>query len=122
MDFVLGFALLLLFQLLGEISVILFELPVSGPVVGLVYLLITLIIRGRVGKKFQSVSSQLLGHLSLLFVPAGVGLMLHYELLMKEWFAIGSALLLSTVIMLSANAAIMMFCKKYLSKGENNEH
>ncbi|TRX55115.1 CidA/LrgA family protein [Thalassomonas sp. M1454] len=118
MPFILGFALLILFQFLGEVVVILLELPVSGPVVGLVLLLLTLIVRGRVGQPLQQVSSTLLGHLSLLFVPAGVGLMLHYELLVKEWFAISLALIIGTVIMLVCTALCMSLTNKLFTKGD----
>lgn len=38
----------------------------------------------------------LLSHLSLLFVPAGVGVMLHLGRIAEEWPAILAALLLST--------------------------
>lgn len=119
MKFILGFALLLLFQLLGEITVILLELPVSGPVVGLVLLLLTLMVHGRVGQPLHEASSTLLGHLSLLFVPAGVGLMLHYELLAKEWFAISSALVIGTLIMLVSTALIMSITNKLFTKGNS---
>ncbi len=122
MDFILGVALLIVFQLLGEITVILFALPVSGPVVGLVLLLVTLIIRGRVGKQLKAASTTLLGHLSLLFVPAGVGLMLHYQLLAKEWLAISVALVIGTVIMLVSTAAIMSLTTRLFSKGQPHEH
>lgn len=121
MDFILGFSLLVLFQLLGEITVIWFELPVSGPVVGILLLLTTLIIRGKVDKSLQQSSSTLLGHLSLMFVPAGVGLMVHYQLLAKEWLAISGTLILGTLIMLATTALIMNYSARYLSKGEQSE-
>jgi len=67
--------LLLIYQLAGEVSVRLLGLPVPGPVVGMVMLFITLMIRGQMVKAVEPASSALLGHLSLLFVPAGVGLL-----------------------------------------------
>ena len=121
MNFVLGFALLLIFQLLGEIAKILFGLPVSGPVLGLVFLLITLIIRGRVGEPLIKTANNLLGNLSLLFIPAGVGLMTHYHLLAKEWLAISVALVASTLFMLFILAAIMNISTRMVSKGNRDE-
>ena len=113
--------MLLVFQLLGEIGVILLELPVSGPVLGLVLLLLTLIIRGKVGEPLKKTASNLLSHLSLLFIPAGVGLMTHYQLLAKEWFAISVALVLGTLIMLFSMAAMMNITTKIFSKGKSGE-
>ncbi|WNC72679.1 CidA/LrgA family protein [Thalassotalea psychrophila] len=116
MDFILGFVLLLIFQLLGEMVVILFELPVSGPVVGIVLLLTALIIKGSVGKSLNTASTTLLGHLSIMFVPVSVGLMAHYELLVNEWLPITATLILSTIIMLASTALIMAFTSKFLVK------
>lgn len=116
MDFILGFTLLLLFQLLGEMIVILFELPVSGPVVGIVLLLIALIIKGSVGKPLNTAATTLLGHLSIMFVPVSVGLIAHYELLMNEWLAITATLIGSTIIMLVSTALIMSVSSRFLVK------
>lgn len=116
MDFILGFVLLLIFQLLGEMIIILLELPVSGPVVGIVLLLVTLIIKGSVGKSLNTASTTLLGHLSIMFVPVSVGLMAHYELLVNEWLPITATLILSTIIMLASTALIMAFTSRFLVK------
>ncbi|NMP16124.1 CidA/LrgA family protein [Thalassotalea sp. Y01] len=112
MKFVLGFAILLAYQLLGEILVILLELSVSGPVIGLLLLLATLIVRGQVGESLNTSSSHLLGHLSLMFIPAGVGLMTHYKLLAQEWLAISIGLVAGTLIMLFSCALIMQLMAK----------
>ncbi len=104
--------MLLAYQLLGEVLVILFELPVSGPVIGLLLLLATLIIRGRVGESLTTSSTHLLSHLSLMFIPAGVGLMTHYQLLTSEWLAISVALVVGTLLMLASCALIMQFLLK----------
>lgn len=116
MDFILGFTLLLIFQLLGEVLVILFQLPVSGPVMGIVLLLIALIIKGSVGKPLNDASTTLIGHLSIMFVPVSVGLMAHYELLMNEWLAITVTLIGSTIIMLVSTALIMSFTSRFFVK------
>ena len=116
MNFIIGFIWLLAYQLLGEIVVITFELSVSGPVIGLILLLLTLIIRGKEGESLKSAANNLLSHLAMLFVPAGVGLMVHYELLAKEWLAISVALVLGTVIMLVSCALIMKLATKFFTK------
>ena len=63
---------LLVCQLVGEIVIVAFGLPVPGPVVGMVLLFVYLILRRGVSEDLSNTSHGLLRHLSLLFVPAGV--------------------------------------------------
>jgi hypothetical protein len=72
-----GLAVLLLFQLLGEVLSHLLALPVPGPVVGMVLLLLALELRLPQREGLRSTASGLLGVLSILFVPAGVGIVQH---------------------------------------------
>jgi holin-like protein len=116
MNFLNGITLLLIYQLVGEISVLLLRIPVPGPVLGMVMLFLTLIFRGRSTTSLDSASNALLGHLSLLFVPAGVGMMVHFDRIINEWLPISIALILSTVITMAATAAIMLASSRLLSK------
>ncbi len=75
-------------------------MPVPGPVLGMMLLVAFFALRGGVPDELKKVASVILAHLSLLFVPAGVGLMLHAARLEAEWLAIGAALLGSTVLSL----------------------
>jgi len=104
--------LLLVYQLVGEVLVQLTGLPVPGPVVGMLLLFITLIVRGRVPETFRNTAQQLLSHLSLLFVPAGVGVMLHFGRLGKEWLALAVALVASTVITIAVTALVMRLLQR----------
>jgi putative effector of murein hydrolase LrgA (UPF0299 family) len=74
-------SLILLCQLAGEVIVRGLGLPMPGPVLGLMFLLLLLLGRDRFallargplqGDGVESVSRGLLAHLSLLFIPAGV--------------------------------------------------
>lgn len=100
-------ATLLVFQLLGEVLVLASGAPVPGPVLGLALLLFTLVLRPTAVTGLKPTAQALLQHLSLLFVPAGVGVMLHLQRLGDEALAIGVALVLSTWIGL-ASAALTM--------------
>lgn len=91
---------LLAFQLAGELIVRLTGVPVPGPVLGMVMLVAFFALRGGVPDELKKVASVILQHLSLLFVPAGVGLMLHAARIEAEWLAIGAALVGSTVLSL----------------------
>jgi putative effector of murein hydrolase LrgA (UPF0299 family) len=115
-NFLNGITILLAYQLVGEVSARLLQLPVPGPVVGMVLLFITLLLRGGLEKTLDTASSALLSHLSLLFVPAGVGVIVHFHRIGHEWLPITVALLLSTVITLAATALIMLGVSRLLGK------
>jgi putative effector of murein hydrolase LrgA (UPF0299 family) len=104
----LGFFIVLLScQLLGEIIVIAAGLPLPGPVVGMALLFIGLLVRGSIPAGLDRMGDALLSHLSLLFVPAGVGVMLHAELIGAELLPIAASVIISTMITIVVTAWIM---------------
>ena len=89
---------LLVFQLVGEVIAQGFGLPVPGPVVGMLLLFLVLVLRAPLAGRLQATAQDILRHLSLLFVPAGVGVMLHLRRITDEWLALGLALVVSTAL------------------------
>lgn len=89
---------LLLFQLAGEVTARGLGLPVPGPVLGMLLLFGWLILRDGPSEELRGTTQNLLQHLSLLFVPAGTGVMLHLGRLRDEWLAITVSLVVSTFI------------------------
>ena len=124
--FLFGITALLCFQLLGEVIVRLLKLPVPGPVAGLVFLLIALMILGKaktpvhqsIQDNVKQSSSTLLNHLSLLFVPAGVGVMVHFDKLAQEWLPITVALIFGALITLAATALSMKLMMHWVNAKE----
>lgn len=116
MSFLNGITVLLLYQLIGEFTVRLLEWPIPGPVLGMVMLFLTLVLKGRVPESVGTASTALLSHLSLLFVPAGVGMMVHFGRIADEWLPITVVLLLSTVVTMAATAGIMQLTSGWLGK------
>jgi holin-like protein len=104
---------LLLFQLFGEIIVRSLSAPIPGPVVGMLLLFVALLIRREVPKELKTTAQGLVGHLSLLFVPAGVGVMVHTALLQDEWLAIVATLIISTFITMIVTAVTMRFLSRF---------
>ena len=98
---------LLLFQLTGEAIVLFFVLPVPGPVIGMALLFGTLAWRGGPSVPLRESAQKLLQHLSLLFVPAGVGVMLHFQRMGDEWRPIVVALIASTLLAIAVTALVM---------------
>jgi holin-like protein len=101
-----GFTVLLLCQLAGELLVRATGVPVPGPVVGMVILLAGLTIRGHRPDGVEVVADRLLANLSLLFVPAGVGVTQYFHLIADEWEAIVLALFGSTLATFAVTALI----------------
>ena len=102
--FLAGVTWLLLFQCAGEVASRLLGLPVPGPVVGMLLLFIALRVRKRIPDPIGAAADALAKHLSLLFVPAGVGVMMYFGRLAGEWLPIALALLVSTVAAIAAAA------------------
>ncbi len=99
--------LLLLFQLVGEAISMFFALPVPGPVIGMALLFAALAWRGGPSIELRETAQNLLQHLSLLFVPAGVGIMLHWQRLSEEWQPLLVALVASTFITIGITALVL---------------
>ncbi|PWV80632.1 CidA/LrgA family protein [Halomonas sp. A11-A] len=74
-----GMSVLLTCQFLGEVIARGLTLPIPGPVIGMVILLIGLMVRGKVPRSLRLTGEGLLRYLTLLFVPAWVGLMVHFR-------------------------------------------
>ena len=109
--------LLLLFQLTGETITMLFHLPVPGPVIGMGLLFGALVLRGGASAELRNTAQSLLQHLSLLFVPAGVGVMLHFERIADEWLPILVTLPASTFATIAVTALIL----RALHRDESSE-
>ena len=102
-----AFAVLLLFQCLGEGIVFVFHLPLPGPVAGMLLLMAALIALPRLQAMLEQAASTLLSHLSLLFVPAGVGIVAVAGSGSGHWLAILASLLVSTVLALAVTGLIL---------------
>lgn len=95
---------LLLFQLAGEALTQLFSLPIPGPVLGMGLLFLALFFPKWVPPALRQTTHDFLQHLSLLFVPAGVGVLQHFHRMSQEWLPITLALILSAVLTVAVTA------------------
>lgn len=102
-----AFAVLLVFQCLGEGIVFLFGLPIPGPVVGMLLLMAALLAWPRLMQQVEQAANTLLAHLSLLFVPAGVGIVAAAGSGSGHWVAILASLLVSTILALAVTGLIL---------------
>ena len=117
------FAILLTFQSVGELLTYSLHLPVPGPVIGMVLLVAYLLVdKGRVLEIMQGTVSELLRHLTILFVPAGVGVMTQLSRIGQEWLPIVVATVVSTWLSIAAGALVTRALMRRLGDhGEANE-
>lgn len=101
-----GFIKLLVFLLLGEAVSHLLPIAIPGAVIGMVLLFLWLTIRDTEDSQLVGFSTALLRHLSLLFIPASVGIMVHLDYLITEWVAILAAVLVSTLMSIVVTAFV----------------
>ena len=101
-----GFAWLLVLQSAGELLARGLHLPFPGPVVGLVLLLVALNFEA-VRTPVSACADFLLAHLSLLFVPVGVGVMTHLGLIGEYGARMLAVIVLSTWIGLAVTALVL---------------
>lgn len=104
---IISLTVILLCQLLGEVIARGFGWPVPGPVLGMLFLLAFLSVRDQIrkkmpefGKTLDSTGKGLLAHLSLLFIPASVGVVQRLDVLKEYGPGLIVALVVSTFITL----------------------
>jgi holin-like protein len=121
-------SLILLCQLAGEVIVRGLGLPMPGPVLGLVFLLLLLLARDRFAvlargplqrDGVENASRGLLAHLSLLFVPAGVGVVQKLDLVAEHGIAIAVILALSVVVTLLVTVATFLVVSRLMARGRS---
>lgn len=111
-----AFALILGFQLVGEVLSRWLGLPLPGPVLGMVGLLLAFMIWPRLARHMQTVLRPLLMHMSLFFVPAGVGVITHEALIGDHGVAILIVLVTSTLLALAAGGVAFVLVAKWVGQ------
>jgi len=101
-----GFAWILIFQCVGEVVAQAVSGLWPGPVIGMLTLAFALAYRP-LREPVSSAASALLPHLSLLFVPIGVGVLLHTELIARSGWTLLGVLVVSTWIGMLVTALVL---------------
>jgi putative effector of murein hydrolase LrgA (UPF0299 family) len=101
-----GMAILLCFQLAGEIASRLGQLPVSGPIIGMAALLLWLHLKREVDADLGRVGDGILANMALLFVPVGVGAMSYAGLFAGAWPVIALAIVAGAAATLVVTALV----------------
>ena len=106
--------IILLFQLMGEFIQKFFEFSIPGPVIGLIFLLSVLLIIKKINKKREAFDTNLvisaenlLSYLPLLFIPVGVGVVMHLSLLEENLVSVLLVIVFGTLLTLALTGYVM---------------
>lgn len=117
--------LILLCQLAGEVLVRGFGLALPGPVVGLLLLLTLLLVRDKLSllevgplrnDGVEKAAKVLLANMSLMFVPAGVGVVQKLDLIAEHGAAIAGVLIGSVIITLLVTVATFLISARLMAR------
>jgi holin-like protein len=101
-----GLALLLLLQASGEALARVLALPIPGPVIGMV-LLLGALRWAPLREPIAAAAEFLLAHLSLLFVPVGVGVITHLALISQYGLRLVAVIVGATWIGMAVTALVL---------------
>ncbi|HAV09530.1 MAG TPA: CidA/LrgA family protein [Rhodobacteraceae bacterium] len=104
-------------QLAGEVISRGLALPLPGPVLGMVFLVLGLGLWPALRDAVRPTAMGLLSHLSLLFVPAGVGVVAHLDLLTAQGPALALALIVSTLAAIAVGALTFKALARWMGQG-----
>ena len=105
--------IILLYQLIGELFLKFVGLSIPGPVIGLVLLLLTLLLIQKrqkvvpIKEDLFNSAEILLNYLPLLFIPVGVGVVMHLSLLEDNLASVVFVIILGTLSTLALTGYIM---------------
>jgi len=108
-------------QLAGEAMARALDLPLPGPVLGLVLLLAGFAALPGLVDRMRPLASGLLAHLSLLFVPAGVGVIGHLDRLSGQGGLLLAAIVISTALAIATGALAFVAVARLTGQAQGPE-
>ena len=121
--------IIFLFQLIGESIQKYFELTIPGPVIGLILLLISFILLknsknifvNKAKNEIVSTATHISNYLSLLFVPIGVGVVMHLSYLEKNYIEVLGVIFFSTILTIGFTALVMETINNRFKKNDRKK-
>jgi holin-like protein len=124
-----GLIVILMCQLAGEAVARGLGVPIPGPVIGMALLFALLLLRDRSaarlpafaqGDTLEKTGQGLLAHLSLLFIPAGVGVVQNLGVFAEHGVALGTAIVVSTALALLTTAWVFLWVARLMAPKEDD--
>ena len=124
-----GIFIIFLVQLIGESAQKYFELTVPGPVIGLILLLTSFILLknsknifvNKAKNEIVSTATHISNYLSLLFVPIGVGVVMHLSYLEKNYTEVLGVVFFSTILTIGFTALVMEAINNRFKKNDGKK-
>ena len=114
----LGLCVLFVFQALGELIKLATGTILPGPVIGLMLLFLSLLVRRGVPTSVGDTGTRLIGALPLLLTPPSVGLFFLGDQLQGKGYAVALAVLIGTALTLVCSAFLMTWLIRVTDKGD----
>lgn len=112
-----GFAILLLLQWLSTVIISLLEIPFPPPLLGML-ILTALLCTGIIKENYiEDICGALIDKMALLFLPAGVSMILYLDVIKAELLPISLTLVLSSLVILSSTALVLEILLRKKEKG-----
>lgn len=115
-----GVLVLLVFQCIGEAIDAYFGLGLPGPVIGMLLLFAGLCIFGTAPESISKASQTLIPLLAIMFMPAAAGIFFLGPEFSDQWLAIGTAIVVATILSLTFNGLLMKWLQQLQRKSSDN--
>lgn len=109
------------FLAIGELVVWLTDVPIPSSIIGMLLLTVALQLRLVKLRQVEGVADFLVKNLGFFFVPAGIGVMVHFDLIAKQWMPIVVATVVSIVVVLGVTGWVHQICRRYFSRNEHSD-
>lgn len=113
--------IIFLFLSLGELVVWLTGVPVPSSIIGLLLLTAALQLKIVKLRQVEGVADFLVKNFGFFFVPAGIGVMVHFDLIAQQWMPIVVASVVSIVVVLVVTGWVHQICRRYFSRHEHSD-
>ena len=115
--------------MIGETIQKYFELTIPGPVLGLILLLISFILLknsknifvNKSKNEIVSTANHISSYFSLLFVPIGVGVVMHLSYLEKNYIEVLGVIFFSTILTIGFTALVMESINNRFKKNDRKK-
>lgn len=109
------------FLAIGELVVWLTDVPIPSSIIGMLLLTVALQLRLVKLRQVEGVADFLVKNLGFFFVPAGIGVMVHFDIIAKQWMPIVVASVVSIVVVLGVTGWVHQICRRYFSRNEHSD-
>ena len=113
MKYYVQFMLICLFAVIGEALSTFFKLPIPGSIIGLIILFLALQFKWLRVRHVNMVGNFLLANMTILFLPAGVGIMERWNAISANIVPIILIIMGALVLNIVVIAVVVVFIKKH---------